>query len=266
MGPAHKYENVQPADEHDNDRESSRSSTEVESLIDEKSWQAQQRQRKSKRSTLAGILSSSRWMLDTTLLLMIITLLVRNEMQEPVRDQWQLLGDMTGVGPRFPQRLTKFEPDMSYAPLNSSEFFTDEVLDKWTSLIPKGTGYQLIVDMHHQYHDLPEPLDWPNGMTVYTTSVTHQLHCLFIMAQTYSGLKSGHEIPDDHNRHVAHCIAYLRQAIMCSADTALEGRPTTLPEGSVNSDGWDATHVCKDYSQVKDYLEKVRAQDNQTIF
>lgn len=35
-----------------------------------------------------------------------------------------------------PQRLTRFEYDTSYAPMNTSEFFTDEVLDKWNDLMP----------------------------------------------------------------------------------------------------------------------------------
>lgn len=136
---SHKYENVQLGGGHEHDHDDSRSSTEVESLIgDEKSWQAHQheRERKSKRSQLYSILRSSRWMLDTTLLLIIVALLVRNEMKEPMQDQWQLLGDMTGVGPRFPQKLARFEYDTSYAPMNTSEFFTNETLDKWNNLMP----------------------------------------------------------------------------------------------------------------------------------
>lgn len=97
---SHKYENVKLAANEDIDH-SSRSSTEVESLMgEEKSWQAQQLQRKSKRRTLGSILRSSRWILDTTLLFIIIALLVRNEMKEPPTEQWQTSGDMTGVGPR----------------------------------------------------------------------------------------------------------------------------------------------------------------------
>lgn len=139
MASSHKYENVQLTGEHEHDHDS-RSSTEVESLIgDEKSWRAhqhEQRERRSKRSQLSSILRSSRWMLDTTLLLIIVALLVRNEMREPMQDQWQLLGDMTGVGPRFPQKLARFEYDTSYAPMNTSEFFTNETLDKWNNLMP----------------------------------------------------------------------------------------------------------------------------------
>lgn len=269
----HKYENVQLTGSHeqDHDHDDSRSSTEVESLIgDEKSWRAHQhehneRKKRSKRSQLSSILRSSRWMLDTTLLLIIVALLVRNEMREPVQDQWQLLGDMTGVGPRFPQKLARFEYDTSYAPMNTSEFFTNETLDKWNNLMPKGMGFQWVNDTH-KYHDLPKPIDWYEGMTVFTTSVTHQIHCLFAMAQTYSGLSSGHPIPDDHHWHMIHCIAYMRQAITCAADTALEGHATTFPDDNSGSDGWDATHVCKDYDQVLGYLESVRAYDDQLIY
>lgn len=97
---SHKYENVQlTSGEHEHDH-SSRSSTEVESLMgEEKSWQAHQVERKSKRRTLFNVLRSSRWMLDTTLLLIIVALLVRNEIKEPPTELYQHNGDMTGVGP-----------------------------------------------------------------------------------------------------------------------------------------------------------------------
>ncbi|KAJ4387469.1 hypothetical protein N0V93_008061 [Gnomoniopsis smithogilvyi] len=263
---SHKYENVQlTSDEHDHDH-SSRSSTEVESLMgEEKSWQTQQMREKSKTRGLASILRSSRWMLDTTLLFIILALLVRNQMKEPPTDLVQLNGDMTGFGPRFPQKLTRFQYDTSYAPMNTSEFFTDEVLGKWNNLMPIGMGFQWVNDSQ-KYHDLPKPIDWYEGMTVFTTSVTHQIHCLFTIAQTYSGLSSGHEIPKDHHWHMIHCIAYMRQAVLCAADTALEGKATTFPDDNSGSDGWDATHVCKDYDQVKSYLESVRAYDDQLIY
>lgn len=111
MSAAHKYQNVRlsTSDEHDHDH-SSRSSTEVESLMgEEKSWQAQQIERKSKGRTLCTVLKQSKWMLNTTLLLIIVALLVRNELREPQPDQWQLLGDMTGFGPRCMHTYTQRE-------------------------------------------------------------------------------------------------------------------------------------------------------------
>lgn len=115
----HKYETVQVGGEEQDHDQSSRSSTEVESLMgDEKSWQAQQRERKSKCKSFRRILASSRWMLDTTLLLIILALLVRNQIKEPPIDQWQLSGDMTGVGPRC----------SSYPPLVETKAFRTLIL------------------------------------------------------------------------------------------------------------------------------------------
>ena len=64
----------------------------------------------------------------------------------------------------------------------------------------------------------------------------------FTIAQTYSGIKSGHTIPDDHHWHMIHCIDYMREAILCGADMALEGHETTFPDDNGGSDGWDSKH------------------------
>jgi hypothetical protein len=61
--------------------------------------------------------------------------------------------------------------------------------------------------------------------------------------------------------HLQHCFEYLRLNIMCSGDVALEGAETTFPDGFDGSDGWDSKHICKDYSQVYDYMDQNRAND-----
>jgi len=43
--------------------------------------------------------------------------------------------------------------------------------------------------------------------------------------------------------HSAHCFDYLRQSIMCNADTSLEGKTEAGP-------GWGSKHECKDYDAV----------------
>jgi len=72
--------------------------------------------------------------------------------------------------------------------------------------------------------------------------MTHQLHCLFAIVETYSGLTSNTTLPEDHHWHMIHCFDYMRQAIMCSADMALEGLETTFPDHNGGSDGWDSKH------------------------
>jgi hypothetical protein len=255
---------------HMDDRDDS-SSTEVEeSLIGDdnlKGWDGPSG-RPSRRTKLGEMWRSYRWIIDTSLLLAILGLLVRDQYRQPQQPQQptlQIGGDYTGVRSEpFSLEVKRFVPDSSYAPTNTSEFFTDEVLSKWNMLMPKGMGF-VWVNETHKYHDLPKPIDWPDK-TVFTTSVTHHLHCLFAVVQTYSGLTSGHEIPDDHHWHMIHCFDYMRQAIMCSADVALEGHETTFPDHNGGSDGWDSTHVCKNYDEVYNYLEGVRAYDDRQIY
>lgn len=101
-------------------------------------------------------------------------------------------------------------------------------------------GFQEVKDPSNpKYHDMPTPIQWPDNMTVYTTSMTHQLHCLWAVVNNYALLKTNQTISEDHHWHMIHCFSYMRQAILCSADTALEGLETTFPEslGKGGSDG-----------------------------
>ncbi|KUJ18803.1 uncharacterized protein LY89DRAFT_706441 [Mollisia scopiformis] len=251
-----KYENLQ-LDDHDDS-----SITEVdESLMGDEKHMGYKR--KSRRPTWWSILKGS---LDTVLLLVIVALLLQYQSPKgtPKTSENEVGGDLTGVGPHFSSQVTTFHINQTFAPYNTADFFKDEVLTAWNQLMPVGMGFQWVNDTH-RYHDLPHPIMWPDK-TVFTTSMTHQLHCLFAVVQTYSGLKSNTTLPEDHHWHMIHCFDYMRQAIMCSADMALEGLETTFPDHNGGSDGWDSKHICKDYGQVIDYLESVRAYDDQQIY
>jgi hypothetical protein len=134
----------------------------------------------------------------------------------------------------------------------------------------EGLGYVQVKDAQ-KYDNLPHPIhDYPNH-TVFTTSVTHQLHCLYTVLDAYNILYSqGDPSRIEMPFHINHCFDYLRQAIMCGGDVALEGAATTFPDDSVTgdrggSDGWDAKHVCKDYGQVYQYLERETIDHNKWI-
>lgn len=94
--------------------------------------------------------------------------------------------------------------------------------------------------------------------------MTHQLHCLYAIVEAHAvaATSNGTGTPSESPWHLNHCFEYLRQSIMCCGDTALEGQATTFPAGVTGSDGWDATHVCRSYDQVYDYLEERRANDD----
>jgi len=97
----HKYENV-PAQQPDDCDESS---TEVdESLMGEESqWNDKtlgMMDRRSKKRSLRAKLASYRWLLDTSLLLVILGLIVRDQLRERPVNPYDFGGDLTGVGPR----------------------------------------------------------------------------------------------------------------------------------------------------------------------
>ncbi|KAI0125431.1 hypothetical protein BJ170DRAFT_686294 [Xylariales sp. AK1849] len=234
------YDSVSTKD----DREELLSRTEVEdSLMDdeEKQWHSAKSRGKEQQKGFAAALFSHRWMISTFFQLVIICLLG----VLLLRDQWheletpQVGGAFMGNGPTFPTKIVKFDADRSIVPTNASEFFGDEILGKWKSLLPVGAG-------------------WGHLDTFSTTSMTHQLHCVFMMARIYAGLNSNatEKIPADYDSHFLHCIDYLRQGIMCSADLALEPHKPTDSEDNGPLDGsWGGHHVCKDYNHVMGYLE-----------
>lgn len=209
-----------------------------------------------------------------------------------------------------------------YVPEKVEDFFSPVTRKNWVDLVPstsapmppqdspfrpiaalrecvetntraqEGLGF-LEIENPEDYDGLPTPLydDEFKNRTVYTTSMTHQLHCLVRSKSPPSLPNPGlhttrantkppiaqHSIVDSYSRlavgreprhdawHVQHCFDYLRQGIMCCGDVALEGAETTFPEGGGGSDGWDARHVCRDYDAVYDYLEGHRAVDHAWI-
>ncbi|KAM7212464.1 protein of unknown function (DUF3328) domain containing protein [Rhypophila decipiens] len=209
---------------------------------------------------------SFRSILDTVLLVVILVLLIERTGRQPAKPaEFEFAGDLTGFAPRFSQQIKTFVPDLGFIPENVSEFFSQQVQNKWLGLVPRGLGYVLIDDTS-AYNNLPTKLEtYPDS--TFTTSVTHQLHCLHAIIGTVAALTSNQpeKGPDEGAWHLAHCFEYLRQTIMCCGDVALEGQATTFPDGMTGSDGWDATHVCKDYNAILEYLEDNRVDDERWI-
>lgn len=53
--------------------------------------------------------------------------------------------------------------------------------------------------------------------------------------------------------HVNHCYDYIRQSMLCSGDTTLEGRG----HKAWSTEGWGATHICRDFEQLSLWQEDV---------
>ncbi|KAI0536239.1 hypothetical protein GGR58DRAFT_503462 [Xylaria digitata] len=197
-----------------------------------------------KRWTFISWVKPYLWFIDTALLLLVASLLlvlIRDERRVSAqRSSWQVGGDSSGTGPEFSTQVVKWEADASFVPENTTEFFSEDTLGRWKTLMPAGTGFGA------------------KGESFSTTSMTHQLHCLFMMGRIYAGVTAGttDSLPTDYHAHFLHCIDYLRQAVMCSADMALELHdPSDADDLGPQDGGWNGYHVCKDYTQVLGYLE-----------
>lgn len=104
---------------------------------------------------------------------------------------------------------------------------------EWNAIRPPGKGFVFLGEEH-----------FPFGVSMW-----HQLHCLnHIRAMFVNG--------DDGSDHTAHCFHYIRQAILCAADTTLEvgGTGMKIANGDKVAAGVGTVHTCRDWKQVYDWM------------
>ncbi|KAI1818232.1 hypothetical protein GGS20DRAFT_529074 [Poronia punctata] len=99
----------------------------------------------------------------------------------------------------------------------------------------------------------PDIAPVPMGLSIY-----HQLHCLDGLRHAYWHV--GQATRHDHHHHetpshIRHCIDYLRQSLLCHADTNLE--PIDFDLGGVK--GFGSARRCRDVERVKEWAEKWKA-------
>ncbi|TDZ37772.1 Oxidase ustYa [Colletotrichum trifolii] len=105
---------------------------------------------------------------------------------------------------------------------------------EWNEIRPPGKGFVFLGEEHFAFG----------------VSMWHQMHCLnHIRAVLVNG--------DDGSDHTLHCFHYLRQGILCAADTTIEpgGTNKMLPNGDKVAAGDGAVHTCRDWRQVHDWME-----------
>ncbi|KAJ5826566.1 hypothetical protein N7447_003329 [Penicillium robsamsonii] len=105
---------------------------------------------------------------------------------------------------------------------------------EWNAIRPPGKGFAFLGEEHFAFG----------------VSMWHQMHCLnHIRAALVNG--------DDGSDHTEHCFHYLRQGILCAADTTLEpgGTSMKLANGDTVATGGGTVHTCRDWRQVHDWME-----------
>ncbi|CAG8961827.1 hypothetical protein HYFRA_00014003 [Hymenoscyphus fraxineus] len=148
--------------------------------------------------------------------------------------------------------MVTFNPNRTFSEGNSSELKAT-----WASLVPLGRGF-IGLDSHGN------PRPW-RGMEaeiadMRVVTVYHQLHCLDGLRMASMG-----ENHTEHNNlvgqtpeeHLQHCFDYIRQSLLCNADTTLEPLTGFPPDVQ----GWGTSHQCRSHQEIFDWTYKHRATD-----
>ena len=88
-------------------------------------------------------------------------------------------------------------------------------------------------------------------IATFLVSFIHQLHCLDVIRVGFVTNRTGYA------QHIQHCLRYLRQAVLCYADTTLEpDEPVLRDDGKWvhAAGGVGSVHRCKDWRVLFDYL------------
>jgi hypothetical protein len=102
---------------------------------------------------------------------------------------------------------------------------------------------------------LQQPALIKNGTNVYSITAFHQLHCLQMMRQAWLTPPALRDPVMFSEEHIDHCYDYLRQAVMCSADSTLEGEDKGSDLGSAATNGWGVIHMCRSWDKLVDFVE-----------
>ncbi|KAI0154553.1 hypothetical protein GGR57DRAFT_105532 [Xylariaceae sp. FL1272] len=137
---------------------------------------------------------------------------------------------------------------------NFAEAPSDVTNQRWESLFPSNAGF----------FEHPDAGDGP-----VTFSVFHQLHCLDGIRYAYwNAINSNHSEEHSHHSeehsqhsdhssetHVRHCLEYIRQGIICAADTTVE-LGVAAGEGRAGVQGFGTEHVCRDFQQLIEWTSR----------
>ncbi|KAI0098117.1 hypothetical protein F4776DRAFT_532174 [Hypoxylon sp. NC0597] len=129
-----------------------------------------------------------------------------------------------------------------------------EKLDWWDSLLTPNGGFLMVEEQSHEINQ-------------YGVSMFHQLHCLSMIRSVLlsSEMHMDHvqaesrdtaESAKDHG-HFLHCFDYIVQAILCTADDALERSGKVLVPGGEAVDGINGmgqTHQCRNATLLYNYV------------
>jgi hypothetical protein len=124
----------------------------------------------------------------------------------------------------------------------------------WASLTRGIHGF-VRVDSLPPSITLQQPALIKNGTNVYSITAFHQLHCLQMMRLAWLTPTELQDPVMFSEEHIDHCYDYLRQAVMCTADSTLEGVDKGSDLGTEATNGWGVVHMCRSWDKLVEFVE-----------
>ncbi|OAL49065.1 hypothetical protein IQ07DRAFT_512276 [Pyrenochaeta sp. DS3sAY3a] len=179
----------------------------------------------------------------------------------------QLSGEINDLVPNFSTEQKIFRADDRYASDHKTPSSINATKQSWIDLMPQGGGFLAVSSPTS--HTLPPPMHFPQtgSSDIYALAVFHQLHCLMHISAFMDTLvmklrNRDFALNEGEIGHNDHCFNYLRNALMCCGDTALEGQAQAeMFHGVAGTDGTGGMHVCRNYDQIVGWAEKMRVTD-----
>ncbi|POS72492.1 hypothetical protein DHEL01_v209110 [Diaporthe helianthi] len=139
--------------------------------------------------------------------------------------------DMWGVLPKLPHEEITFSDQVEmFTPNFSSAEQSLEVLQRWRSLIPSGSGNIDVGELDQYGENIPAPYKIKGFGDAYKVAWVHQMQCL---------------------------------TIMCHADMTMEGASGIGPPR--DTDGLSSTHICRKRDVAIEWMESHRLFDTQEL-
>ncbi|KAF1941075.1 hypothetical protein EJ02DRAFT_378558 [Clathrospora elynae] len=173
---------------------------------------------------------------------------------------------------------------------------SEESEKAWMSVIPIGRGFidhpvlapkqMKCVSVFHELHCLHGIRSAYFRNTYMLSKTRHQLAHLFPSSRSPLNAPNDHphmpptpfvsnpyleevlkHLPPAHlnAEHINHCFDYIRQALMCAADSNLEDLEIDPSDGELGADGWGIKRTCRNFKAVFEWSEKWRSGDSDGI-
>ncbi|EIW52494.1 uncharacterized protein TRAVEDRAFT_52938 [Trametes versicolor FP-101664 SS1] len=143
----------------------------------------------------------------------------------PPKTSVKTINEYTFVGDDYPQYYPVDLGAVSFTPEDTVHYqiSSNDAENEWDSIFPDGGGFLLLGPQRRAF-----------GLSLF-----HQMHCLVRIRRAIGARQP--------SIHAHHCLNYLRQAIICEADSTIEPVVPSPGERTVYA---ETSRSCKDWEKV----------------